>query len=297
MPAKIPPEIREQQINNLPNIRFVRWDGEYKTSCSRVIVRCEIDDFEWSVVARGIISGGGMCPKCSGKRRWTPDERVEQINGLKGIKFIRWVDGYKNNQSKAVVRCEIDGFEWAASVNGLISAGRGCHHCAGRRRWTADERVKQINEINDVSFIRWVNGCYANSDSKAVVACTVDGHEWTASVNHLINDGRGCPSCAVRGFNPSKEGTLYALLSDCGRYIKVGISNDHAARHATLRANTPFGWNCIEMIHGDGSWIASLERHFHKKYEKAKFKNTFDGYTEWLIFNQGIIGEIREMGR
>lgn len=56
--------------------------------------------------------------------------RIRQINALPNISFVRWVGGYRSNKSKAVCRCVIDGFEWAAAVSSLISGGRGCPKCA-----------------------------------------------------------------------------------------------------------------------------------------------------------------------
>lgn len=134
MAAKIPANVREQQINELPNISFVRWDGEYKNSKSKAICRCAVDGHEWSVQASSIINLG-KCPKCgrvSGAnwRRIPAEERIGQINGLPNISFVRWADEYRNEKSKAVCRCAVDGFEWSSEINNLINSGRGCPKCA-----------------------------------------------------------------------------------------------------------------------------------------------------------------------
>lgn len=137
MPAKIPAHVREQQINELPNIRFVRWDGEYVGTRSKAICRCELDDFEWAAAVDNLINAGKGCPQCAGVRRWTAEERIRQINAKPNTIFIRWGDGYCNKNSKAICRCDLDGHEWAAEVNSLVNTGRGCPQCAGVRRWTA----------------------------------------------------------------------------------------------------------------------------------------------------------------
>lgn len=125
-----------------------------------------------------------------------PEEiRIQQINALPNISFVRWVDGYKGPHSKAVCRCALDGYEWAATVNHLVSTGRGCPQCAGVRRWTADERISQINALPNISFVRWA-GEYKNANSKAVCRCLIDGFEWASCANNLINTGHGCPQCA-----------------------------------------------------------------------------------------------------
>ena len=163
-----------------------------------------------------------------------PEEiRIQQINALPNISFVRWADTYKNKNSKAICRCTIDGREWGASVHNLVNKGRGCPQCAGNWRWTADEREAQINAKPNIAFVRW-DGIYKNSYSKAICRCEVDEHEWGASVSNLVNHGKGCPKCAQHGFNPAKAGTLYILRSECGTMVKIGISNDHEQRHGQL---------------------------------------------------------------
>lgn len=279
MAARTPAHVREQQINNLPNIRFVRWDGEYLNCNSKAICRCDIDGFEWPVRVTNLLDLRQGCPQCAGKRRWTAGERIEQINTLPNITFVRWGDEYRNKNSKAVCRCTVDGFEWSASVTNLVNHGQGCPQCAGNRRWTADERIKQINALPNITFSRW-HGKYTGALSRAVCYCDV-GHEWSSSVDNLINGGRGCPQCAEYGYNPSKPGTLYALRSECGTMVKIGISNDYEQRHAILKRKTPFAFNCVELCHGDGAMVATLEKVLHGLMEPVVFETPFDGSTEW----------------
>lgn len=214
MPARIPAHVREQQINNLPNITFVRWDGEYR-----------------------------------------------------------------NNLSKVVCRCDKDGFEWSCNVSNLLNHGKGCPHCAGNRRWTADERIAQIDAVPNVMFVRWV-GVYRNKNSAFECQCP-SGHTWVTTVAGILHDRTGCPQCAEYGYNPSKPGTLYALRSECGMMVKIGISNDHEQRHRILKRKTPFAFNCVELCHGDGAMVATLEKVLHGLMEPVVFETPFDGSTEW----------------
>ena len=274
---------------------FVRWlvDGEFGSS-KRCVVRCVKDGNEWSAKVSNLVTGGKGCPQCVGLRRWTSEERIEQINKLEVIEFASWVGGYKNAHSKANVRCKTDGYEWSAAVFSIVNSGKGCPQCSGNRRWTAEERVDQINKLEGIEFVSWINR-YKNSQSKANVRCNVDGHEWIAAVDQLVNEGTGCPSCAKYGYDKSKTGTLYALRSECGRYVKVGISNDPKRRHNELEKRTPFKFNLVEQISGDGAKIAALEKHFHDKYERAGFTG-FDGATEWLVCTPQLLEELRNLG-
>lgn len=282
---------RIEQINKMENIRFVSWLDGYKNAFSKANVRCLNDGFEWSAQVNCLINHARGCPQCSNLRRWTDEDRIKQINDIDNIEFVSWVGEYKNHRSKANIRCTIDNFEWSAEVSSLINGGRGCPNCSRKRRWTAEERIEHINKLENIEFISWLDG-YKDACSKANVKCEIDGFEWTASVSNLVNKGSGCPKCSRHGFNQAKTGYLYALRSECGMYVKVGISNKPNARHAQLEKRTPFKFNLVEQFSGDGTKIAELEKHFHKKYEIAGF-NGFDGATEWLACSDELLGELR----
>jgi len=190
-------ETRIQQINALPNISFVRWKDGYKDVKSKAICRCDADGFEWSTRVHNLLIMGHRCPQCAGKRRWTSQEREQQINDKPNITFVRWVGAYKNNKSKAVCRCETDGFEWTASISGLLNHNSGCPQCAGQRCWASEEREEQINCLQNISFVRWADGGYENSRSKVVCRCDIDGFEWQANAANLIRGNAACPQCRV----------------------------------------------------------------------------------------------------
>ena len=296
MPKKISKEEWERRINEAGAGRydFVRWFVNCEFGAlKKCVARCVKDGFEWSSTVSNLIGLGNGCPHCAGNRRWTSDERIEQINSLENIEFVSWVDGYKGNKSKANVRCAVDGFEWSAIVHHLVNTGSGCPQCAGLRRWTSEERIEQINKLENIEFVSWVDG-YKNFRSKANVKCEIDCFEWSPAVHDIVNGGHGCPSCAKGGYNPSKEGFLYALRSECGQYVKVGISNDPKRRHNELEKRTPFKFNLVEQISGDGAKIAELEKYFHSKYERAGFAR-FDGCTEWLMCTPQLLEELREL--
>lgn len=279
MPAKIPAHVREQKINSMPNISFVRWADGYRNNKSKAICRCAIDGYEWPVEVNSLLNGGKRCPACSQKRHWTASERERQINESPKLSFIRWEGEYDGAFTRALVRCKTDGYEWLATVDNLVNKGSGCPECSGQRRIPASEREQQINSLPNISFVRW-DGEYRGANSRAICRCSA-GHEWSTSASALIHRGSGCASCAEYGYDPAKPATLYFLRSECGAMVKIGISNDYKTRHAKLKRATPFNWSCIEMIHGDGVFIAELEKELHSWTQPVEFKEQFDGFTEW----------------
>lgn len=291
----IPEEIRIQQINNLPNIKFIKWHDTYSGNSSKAVVRCLVDGYSWSARISDMISHGSGCPQCAGNRRWTGEERIEQINKLDNIEFVSWIGKYKTCESKAKVRCSVDGFEWDSSVGNLLHSESRCTYCLGLRKWTEQERINQINSIGGVKFISWVS-TYKGRHSRLIAECLIDGGRWTATVSGLVNARNGCPRCAKYGYQLDKKGYLYALRSECGLYVKVGISNNPSRRHRQLERSTPFEFSLIEQISGVGEMIANLEKHFHSKYESACFTG-FDGATEWLVCTDDLLKELIEVAQ
>lgn len=297
MAKKLSKEQWEQRIREAGAGRyeFVRWavNGEFGAH-KKCVVRCISDSFEWSPVVYDLVNESRGCPNCAGKRIWTAEERINQINNLSGVEFISWFGSYKNKESKAFVRCSLDGFEWQASVGSLINTGSGCPKCSKNMRYAPEERERQINKLVGIEFVRWRSGGYKNIHSKAVVRCSSLRHEWSATVGSLLNTGSGCPQCAKYGFKLDKKGHLYALRSECGMYLKVGISNKPSRRHTELARATPFTFNLVEQFSGDGVKISELEKHFHSKYEIAGFTG-FDGATEWLVCSDELLSELRRV--
>lgn len=273
-------EERVAQINSLPNIKFIRWLDGYSGAQSKAVCGCEVSGHEWSASVDGLVNSGTGCPQCSGTRKRTSSECISLINALPNISFVRWDSEYRNNRSNAVVRCGIDGCEWSTRFMRLLRKETGCPQCAGQHKWTAEERIVQINALPGLEFVRW-DGVYNGAWSKAVCVCHVAGHEWATRVSDLVNNRTGCPRCAEYGYNKAKPGTLYFLRSECGCFVKIGISNNYEQRHGQLRRATPFDWSCVEMLHGDGDFIAELEKELHSWTQPAEFKEKFDGFTEW----------------
>ncbi|MGL4755893.1 MAG: GIY-YIG nuclease family protein, partial [Aeromonadaceae bacterium] len=194
--------------------------------------------------------------------------------------------------SVAIMLCD-NSHEWSARADSVSASAHGCPYCAGNYRRTAEDRERQLNDFPDMRFVRWKDG-YLNKHSKAVMRCD-KGHVWAASAHNLANGGTGCPTCARAGYDPSRPATLYALLSLCENYIKIGISGDYNRRHTELYRATPFEFSAIGVLHGNGYEIREVERMFHGGFESARFSG-FNGATEWLKFDPQILSLLRILG-
>ncbi|MGL5390727.1 MAG: hypothetical protein ACRDA8_04925, partial [Shewanella sp.] len=191
MPAKLPESAYIDRVNSRQNIKFIRWLGAFKSNKSKAVCRCLVDGYEWATSVSEIVNSGKGCPQCArvlraSKLRASPSERIEKIESSGKIKFISWVGEYKNQKTKAVVKCTTDGFEWKSSATALINGSKGCANCAKNRRWSADERISQINSRDGMSFVRW-DGAYQGKKSKAEIHCEKCGNSWSSSIDSLIN--------------------------------------------------------------------------------------------------------------
>jgi hypothetical protein len=296
MPKIITKEQWEHRIRDAGAGRyeFVRWavDGGFGIG-KKCVVRCIFDEFEWEARAGNLVNSGTGCPHCAGNRRWSERDYINRINSTKSVTFNGFVSKFINAHSRVFLKCSIDGFEWESSINDVVNGRYGCPNCAGNRRYTRDEYISKINENEKLSFLRW-DGEFKGNSSRAFFKCNLDGFVWSSIISSVTTSLTGCPKCAKYGFQIDITGYLYALRSDCGRYVKVGISNYPNRRHKELEKRTPFEFKVVEQFSGDGSKIAAMERHFHSKYERAGFTG-FDGATEWLICTPQLLEELREL--
>lgn len=299
--------VREGQLNSLPNIRFVRWVGAYENNVSKATMRCN-EGHEWVASVNHLLDQRTGCPGCSKKRaisKITSDEseRERQLQTLPNLHFVKWSDGkYLNRRSKADMQCRVCGHTWSTTVDRLVNTGVGCPLCANKRRSDKkkvciSEITAKLSSIRGMRLVNIVQGARKNAQGRATMLCDTCLRSWTTSVGTLLNGKSGCPFCAKYGFDRSKPGTLYALRSECGAHIKVGISNVVRRRIRQLQKTTPFSFNLVERFDSDdGGNIARLEKLFHSSFESSMLTG-FDGATEWLRYNPSILQMMRDLDK
>jgi hypothetical protein len=296
MAIMIPENVRISQVNSRNDLKFVRWETVFSGVHSRAVFVCHAGH-EWTSFL-SVVLGGSGCRECMATR-FRNDEQscISKINAIDGYSFVRWESEYKNSRSRAICRCPA-GHEYQVSVIKIVNSGRRCPKCAIKLRSSsqimpAELRIADIERMGN-KFVKW-DGEFTNSKTKAVVECE-SGHQWSASINNLVNHGKGCPACFPGGFNQTKSGFVYALRSECGTMIKVGVSNNPKSRIPKLRSETPFDFGVIMMLGMSGIDAIRAERYFHAKYKSVGMRG-FNGATEWLVTTGELLNEIREMGR
>ena len=126
----------------------------------------------------------------------------------------------------------------------------------------------------------------AGSEQKKSWKCEL-GHTWKTSVGNR-SSGRGCPTCAISGYDPNENGWLYFLEHDLWGLLQIGISNFPDNRLATHNAS---GWSVTELrgpMPGDVTrqWEQDILHALKRRGVKLapeQIAGKFSGYTEaWI---------------
>lgn len=176
-------EYIEEVANINPNIEVI---GIYVNSSTKILHKCKIDGHEWMVSPNAILMGHG-CPVCSGTKRKTHEEYVNELAQINPSLEVLGI--YTNSYTKILHRCKIHNYEWHVTPNRILS-GVNCPICSGKVI-THAEYVKRVAEINtDIEVV----GIYIDSKTKILHRCKIDGYEWYVKPNNILT-GSGCAMC------------------------------------------------------------------------------------------------------
>ena len=259
----------------------------YQSTKTKVYIYCpEHGVFEQTPANH--IKGSG-CTGCAAESKThTSSLFIEKAKEFHGDRYNYSKVDYLNSRTKVKIVCPEHG-EFEQTPHGHLK-GNGCIRCKV-------ENVGKLNRSNTNSFIvravkthdnkfDYSKVEYKTIREKVIIVCPEHGDFEQTPHSHL--KGRGCPGCAEYGFDRTKKGYLYVLRSDCGLYMKIGITHYPEQRQAQLSRATPFSFKPIELIEGPGGQIADLEKELLSCYQPAEFTETFDGYSEWRLWDDSV---------
>lgn len=278
---------------------IIGWADGFKKYRTRANLVCNACNKKWSTTIASLIDGSG-CPSCSKvESKLSDGDIISRIEAGGDVKFESWVGDFIGLKTIATISCGKCGAAWNRNVGGLIYKKITCPRCSDskksiERRPSEELRIEQINSNDGVKFIKWLDR-YKNKNSIAVCECP-NGHQWEATIKHLTVSKSGCPICKNSGLNKSKAGYLYALKSDCGKMVKVGITNSKDTRFRKLSRVTPFGWSvmCIKKFKL-GADAAAAESSTHLMLKREAFNSKFDGHTEWFTLDADALNTISKV--
>ena len=167
-----------------PNIEVL---GIYTHSKIKILHKCKKDNCEWYATPNNILRGTG-CPLCAGHKKKTHEEYVAKL--AKTNPNIEVLGTYINYTTKIKHKCKIDGYEWFSCPKYVLRS-TGCPRCWNHEIYGHEEYIKKVNIINqNIEVV----GKYINTKTKIKHKCKIDGYEWYATPNDILQ-GRGCPKC------------------------------------------------------------------------------------------------------
>lgn len=291
MPAKLTTQEFINRARAVHGDKYGYAFSVYQSAHKKVLISCnEHGIFEQSPSNH---IGGRGCPECKfekiGKqKRSNTDSFVTKAKLVHGNKYDYTSVNYVTNTSKVTITCRIHGnFKQTPSdhINGC-----GCNICrydsvSEKLSFTKEQFIEKSISVHGDDY-DYSKSNYINANTKVSIICKKHGSFTQIPSSHL--SGCGCPNCAEYGFDREGTGYLYLLRSKCGQYCKIGITNKPSKRHLQLRRSTPFQFDVIECVKGPGSVVAYSEKILLSSSEPITFTDTFDGHTEWRLWDESI---------
>jgi len=167
----------------------------YANNHTKILCRCLIDGYEWSITPHNLLDGRG-CPKCGGTLKKSHDEFEKELKHVNSNIIL--LSKYINMKHKVKCKCLIDGNEWESLPQNLLR-GHGCPMCsasnASKRNLKSHEKF--VQDVHDVSPTIIIQNTYKNNKSKIKCKCGVCKNEWATDASNLIS-GKGCPKCGIK---------------------------------------------------------------------------------------------------
>lgn len=173
---------------------------EYLNNRTKVCIICPKHGEFWQTPDSHM--SGNKCPKCSGTKKLTTEEFIEQARKIHGNKYDYSKVEYINNHSKVCIICPEHGEFWQTPINHCSKNNHnGCPICAktiigNKLRKNNSCFIEKAREIHgdkyDYSKVE-----YINNRTKVCIICPKHGEFWQTPVNHL--KGHNCPKCIGRG--------------------------------------------------------------------------------------------------
>lgn len=193
---KLPPDYHE-----IARVRGAVWLGpEARNANTRTEWRCLRCTCRWWAIYNSL-RRGSACPVCGVvKRSRSQAKAPADYHRLAEARGLVWLGPVVPRTSEKTGWGCASGHSWMACYN-KISWGRGCPECARQRsaqRSRAQRHPPEMYHTLATSRdLAWCGPEVTSANTKTRWACSRAGHRWRATYNK-INQGRGCPRCAVR---------------------------------------------------------------------------------------------------
>lgn len=229
---------------------------------------------------------GDGCPYCGGKKVMPGFNDLFTTHPEIALEADGWDTSQVTMGSNKIQKwiCGL-GHGWSASPNSRTNMKSGCPYCSNLRVLVGFNDLSTTHPEIAVEADGWNPKQYISSGKQKMQwRCSKAGHVWKQRIGER-KLGRGCPSCAVTGFDPNKKAYVYLLRNNSIEVMQIGISG---ALRKRLQAHARNGFEIVDIrgpMNGvlafeiERDIIEYLDKHEIKRGSKA-FASEFDGYTE-----------------
>lgn len=268
--------------------------SEYKGGVINIEIICKKHGSFFQRPANHLFSQG--CKKCGVEKRTLEQvmpihKFISKAKSIHGNRYCYDLVEFSSVKNKVKIICKEHG-EFTQTVDSHLNKKRGCSKCNGGTGYDSLSFIEVARSVHGDKYT-YDNVVYINQNNKVVITCKIHGDFLQAPSSHL--QGVGCRKCASYGYNTGRLGYLYVLRSNCGKYLKIGISHSHRHRLRKLLRDTPFEFSLYFLIRANGDLIANMESKFHKVFDSAGFKG-FDGATEWFHYDSEKLEQLKNYG-
>lgn len=197
-------------------------------------------------------------------KKKTHEQYIEEVARINNN--IEVLEIYQGSNTPILHKCKIDGYEWLARPNSILS-NCGCPKCAKHVKMSTDEYKSKVLNINKNIY---VIGEYVDMREKILHKCAIDGTEWYATPDHILR-GSGCPVCGGTARKTHEQyvnevSKLNSAIEVVGRYVSRKTPILHRCKidnfeWMALPDNILCGEGCpvCKMSHGEKKIYAWLK--------------------------------------
>ena len=190
------PDKELKAITEKAGFIFIR--STYENNKKKIVYKCphHLDKGEQISLVGNMRRSHGKCNYCLGRNR-THEEFIKIMYEISPS--IEILSEYEKSTTKIKCRCKIDGYEWTAIANNLLS-GQKCRQCAINKMIQSRSHTNEwfIQSMKEIHPNIVVLNEYISMKHPIQCKCTLDGYEWSTTPDSLINRKTGCPKCAIK---------------------------------------------------------------------------------------------------
>ena len=194
-------EAEEQVLSRCKEMNYsLRNCFTMKNCYTKIPLKCNIDNHEWTPRYDNFINEKNGCPKCAGNLHLTQEDADKKIEIIcKKMNYILLESFiYKNNESIIKLKCNIDSHVWEPDYGNFILEKRNCRKCSGCLKISQKEAEEKILErCKEVNYTLYENFIMNSTGTKISLKCNKCNHKWNPTYNSFIYSKKGCPVCKL----------------------------------------------------------------------------------------------------